>query len=170
MEEIYKTIVGYENYEVSNYGNVKNIKFNRILKTRINTHGYFIIDLYSAGKGSTKTIHRLIAGAFLANPGNKNCIDHIDGNKLNNNVSNLRYATHSENSQNRKLNINSSSGTKGVYFKKAINKWRAQITLDGIQIHLGYFENKEDAIQCRIIKANQAFGIFTNACEQINEI
>jgi hypothetical protein len=169
MEE-YRTIVGYENYEVSNFGNVKTIKFNRILKAGIDGGKYYMVYLSIDGKKTNKRIHKLVTQTFLENPDNKPCVDHIDGNKLNNNVSNLRYATHSENSQNCKIRTDNTSGSKGVSFNKASNKWTAQIKIDGISIHLGLFENKEDAIQARIIKANQVFGIYTNLCEKINEI
>ncbi len=169
MEE-YRTIVGYENYEVSNFGNVKNIKTNRVLKPGIDGHGYYHVILSMNNIKTTKKIHRLVAQTFLENPDNKHCVDHIDGNRLNNKLSNLRYATISENSQNAKLSLRNKSGIKGVIFNKVVNKWHARIMIDGISIHLGLFVNEEDAIRCRIIKANQAFGIFTNACEQINEI
>ncbi len=170
MEEIYRTIVGYENYEVSHFGNVRNIKTKRILKPGINGRGYCTITLHIHGNQTHKMIHRLVAIAFLENQDNKKCIDHIDNDKSNNNLSNLRYATHSENSQNSKLSLSNKSGSKGVSFNKKHNKWYAQIMIDGISIFIGSFQNKEDAIAARIIKANQAFGIFTNACEQINEI
>ncbi len=170
MEEIYRTIVGYKKYEVSNFGNVRNIKFNRILKPGVDTNGYYIVILYNLGKRTTRKIHKLVAPIFLENPDDKKCVDHIDNNRFNNHVSNLRYATHAENSQNRQIANNNTSGSKGVNYNKNTQKWHARIMIDGIRVHLGLFENKEDAKQARVIKANQAFGIFTNACEKINEI
>ena len=170
MQEVYKSIVGFSNYEVSNLGNIKTIKTGRILKGSVNGSGYYIVGLCIAGKRSTQMIHRLVADAFLDNPDNKTCVDHIDNNKQNNHILNLRYATHSENAQNRKISTNNKSGTKGVGYNKSANKWKAHISIDGIYIFLGYFDNIEDAIQARIIKANQIFGVYTNACEQINEV
>ena len=170
MEEIYRIIVGYENYEVSNFGNVKNIKTKRILKHGFGSCGYKKVDLSIDGSPITLRIHKLVAQTFLENPENKKCIDHIDNNKSNNNVLNLRYATHSENGQNSSLSSKNTSGTKGVSYENKNNKWRARIMIDGINVHLGYFENKEDAIAARILKANQAFGIYVNSCEKINEI
>ena len=170
MEEIYRTIVGYENYKVSNFGNVKNIKFNRMLKPQIDGHGYYHVNLYALKKMLHKRIHKLVADTFLHSVREKTCVDHIDNNRLNNNVLNLRYATHSENSQNSKIRADNTSGSKGVSFNTKRNMWRASIMIDGISIFIGSFENKEDAIAARILKANQAFGIFTNSCEQINEI
>jgi hypothetical protein len=170
MEEIYRTIVGFEKYEVSNIGNVRNTITGRILKSGHASSGYYMVTLYSDKKITTNAVHRLVATTFLDNPDNKRCIDHIDNNKLNNNFTNLRYATHSENNQNRKIYKNNKSGSKGVIFMIKSNKWKAQIRIDDIYIYLGLYENKKDAIQARIIKANQVFGIYTNICEQINEI
>lgn len=78
--EIWKDVPGYVGlYQVSNYGNVKSILYN---------------------KRKTFSIHRLVAAAFIPNPNNKPCVDHIDGNRLNNHVDNLRWATHLENNNN----------------------------------------------------------------------
>ena len=104
--------------------------------------------------------------AFLENPEKKECIDHIDNCKTNNNIMNLRWVTHKENGMNRLLNINNSSGVKGVTWHKQKKKWCARIRIDGISIHLGYFDKINDAKQARIKRANEAFGIYTNACEQ----
>ncbi len=73
----------------------------------------------------------------------------MDRNKLNNHISNLRYATTSENAMNKTRLSNNTSGTTGVRFVKASNKWRAEIKLDGTRKHLGIFESKEEAIQAR---------------------
>jgi hypothetical protein len=86
---------------------------------------------------------------------------------LNNHSDNLRYATHAENQYNQQLRIDNTSGHKGICFREKRNKWVAKIQIDGITINLGYFDNKEDAIQARITRANAAFGIYTNACERI---
>ena len=108
-----------------------------------------------------------MAIAFITNPDVKSCVDHIDNDKSNNKIANLRWATHSQNSQNKSMMSNNTSGVKGVIWDKSSNKWRARITIDGIKVHLGYFKNLEDAKQVRITKANQAFGVFTNSCEKI---
>ena len=166
MEE-YKTIEGFINYEVSNYGNVRNIKTKRVLKPNLEKGGYQYVNLYMNKIITLKKNHRLVAETFLDNPQDKKCVDHIDNNKLNNHLINLRYATISENNQNSTISSRNTSGHKGISFHKGNNKWCARITIDGIQINLGYFENKEDAINIRISKANQLFGNYTNACEKI---
>ena len=110
MEEIYKDIQGFEGYEVSNKGNVRTkigkktirndgrvrIWNQRVLKPQINTKGYYVVKLYKNGKQYTKTIHRLLMIAFY--PENvKDTVNHIDGNKKNNNIDNLEWCTYSEN-------------------------------------------------------------------------
>ena len=71
-------------------------------------------------------------------------IDHIDNDRANNNIHNLRIATISQNQMNRKLNKNNKSGIKGLRFSK--NRWLAQIRFNHVNIHKS-FVNKEDAIQ-----------------------
>ena len=147
--ENWKSINEYENYEISDHGNVKNIKTNKMLKSRVNSNGYYCIDLYNNGERTTSKIHRLVAQAFLDNHDDKLCVDHIDRNKLNNHISNLRYATTSQNAMNKSIQSNNTSGIVGVYFCKDRNKWRARIIKEGRQINLGFFETKEEAIEAR---------------------
>ena len=101
----WKPIKDYENlYMVSNTGLVKRTRFingkhnfaqERLLKPIINKDGYVFVRLCKNGKVSNKRIHKLVANAFL---GESNLqIDHLDGNKCNNNLSNLEYVTPKEN-------------------------------------------------------------------------
>jgi hypothetical protein len=117
-----------------------------------------------------KQVHVLVADAFLENHDGKSFVDHIDNDRSNNNISNLRWATSIENNRNAIVRKDNKSGVKGVHFDKHANKYKSQITIDGIKIHLGYFTKIEDAKQARISKANQAFGVFTNSCEKIISI
>ena len=107
MEE-FKNIKGFENYEVSYLGNVRNIKTGRILKPGIDGHGYYKVSLCSNGNIYQKRIHKLVGELFIPNPLNKSCIDHKNNIKLDNNVTNLRWATPCENSMNRKLSSRNS--------------------------------------------------------------
>ena len=135
MEEEYKIIKGFENYEVSNIGNVRNIKTGKILKPGIDSHGYYRLSLYYInGNEYKKLIHKLIAEYFIENPYNKKCVDHIDNDRLNNNINNLRWVSYQENNMNRKLSSKNSSNFKGVYFHKPSNKWCAHIQIRGKNI------------------------------------
>jgi hypothetical protein len=165
MEE-YKIIKDFDNYEISNFGNVKNSITGKILKPRIDSSSYYKIDLYKDSKRFTKRIHKLVATTFLPNPFQKLCVDHIDNNRLNNNVENLRYATIQENGMNRKLSIKNTSGFKGVHFDKKSKKWRSQIKINGKTQHLGYFEKIEDAVNTRVRKAEELYGEYKNSCEK----
>lgn len=99
--EIWKDIVGFEGYyKVSNYGNIYSIKKDKIRSPKHNNRGYLIITLSKDKVQSTKLVHRMVALAFLPNPENKPCIDHIDANKENNTLSNLRWCTYKENTHN----------------------------------------------------------------------
>lgn len=165
MEEEFKNIKGFENYSISNFGNVRNDKTGRILKPGISS-GYYNVVLCDDGKQLTKRIHKLVADAFIPNPKNKNCIDHIDNNRLNNNINNLRYATSQENNMNKKLSCKNTSGFKGISFNKQRNKWEAYIKIDGKSKNLGYFEKIEDAVNARVKEATKFFGEYKNSCEK----
>ena len=98
--EIWRDVVGYEGlYQISNLGRVKSLLFGRerILKTRYNVEGYAVIKLTRKDKGKIYPIHKLLAQAFIPNPENKPIVNHKDGNKMNNNLDNLEWVTHSEN-------------------------------------------------------------------------
>ena len=166
--ETWKIIEGFENYSVSDHGNVRNNKTRRIMKKCVFTDGYVVVRLSTENKVSClKKVSILVAQAFLHNVENKPCVDHVDNNRTNNNILNLRWATSQENNRNASMRKDNTSGVKGVAWHKASQKWQSQIKIDGIQIHLGTFKNLEDAKQARITKANQVFGVFTNSCEKI---
>jgi hypothetical protein len=166
MEE-YRIIEGFENYSASDLGNVKNNKTERIMKPHLERCGYYRIVLRNDKKDYKLFVHPLVALAFIKNTENKKIVDHINNDKLNNNLTNLRWATNTENLQNATAYAKNTSGTKGVHFKKQSNKWQSRINIDGIKIHLGYFVDKQDAINARVQKANKVFGIYTNKCEKI---
>ena len=131
MEEIYKIINGFENYSVSNFGNVRNDKTKRIFKAGINSRGYKRVKLF----GKMINIHRLVAKTFILNPDNKKCVDHIDCDKTNNRIENLRDADATWNNTNKKIQSNNSSGIKGISFYPKFNRIHAQIQVHGKKIH-----------------------------------
>jgi hypothetical protein len=169
MDQIinWKKIIGYENYEVSDAGDVRNSTTGRVLKKGIDTQGYYRISLCKNGKAKTICLHRLVGTVFIVNPDNKPCIDHIDNNRTNNHLTNLRWATIKENNMNAKIGKNNTSGIKGVCFHKRDNRWTARIKIDGININIGSYKTIEEAQKARIKKANEVFGVYTNACEKL---
>lgn len=98
MIEEWRDIDGFEGrYKVSNLGRIKNYK-GLIMKFQINHGGYERLTLrHDDHKDYDFTVHRVVAKAFIPNPENKPQINHIDGNRCNNNVENLEWCTHSEN-------------------------------------------------------------------------
>ena len=101
MKEILKDIKGYEGrYQVSNLGNVKSLNYRRkgqkkILSQWNNGRGY----LYVNFSNKNYAVHRLVAETFIANIQRKEDVNHIDGNKKNNNVKNLEWCSRKENIQ-----------------------------------------------------------------------
>ena len=99
MKEIWKDIQGYEGlYQVSNLGRIKRVWCKpKILTPKPNKKGYLRIYFYKGKNKKFLRVHRLVAQAFIPNPENKPQINHIDGNKSNNCVSNLEWVTNDEN-------------------------------------------------------------------------
>ena len=94
------------NYQVSDMGNLRHIKFQRKRKLRKGTRGYIIVIL----EGKSYQLHRLVAKAFIPNPDNFGIVNHIDGNPLNNCADNLEWCTQSHNCLKGNL-----GGKKRVY-------------------------------------------------------
>lgn len=85
-------------------------------------------------------------------------VDHINGDTLDNRLSNLRILTGAENAINRKKNANNSSGHKGVSWNKRLKKWHSQIRFDGKRFHLGFFNDVESAAQAYRDASETLFG------------
>lgn len=119
--EEWRDVVGFEGYyQVSNLGNVRRNKkgygtyIGRMLTQNI-SNGYCHVWLCNGTYEYNKTVHRLVAQAFIPNPENKPCVDHIDGNRTNNHISNLRWCTYREN--------NNYPIAKATH-SKAMSKWQ----------------------------------------------
>lgn len=113
MEE-WKEIKNYTNYQVSNLGNVRHT-INKNLRKFSNKSGYNKISLYSSDKLKEMFVHRLVAITFIDNPLNLPTVDHIDRNPFNNNVLNLRWASHLDQSNNRNLDNFNTNQYRQVY-------------------------------------------------------
>jgi len=146
--EIYKDVIGYEGiYKVSNFGNVKSLIGNneKILKLCKNGGGYSTVNLHINSIMKTRTVHQLVAGAFLNHKPSRYelVINHKDFNRSNNNVNNLEIVTTRENANQKHLK--SSSQYTGVSWDKNRNKWSSQIVINKKLKFLGRFINELDA-------------------------
>jgi hypothetical protein len=100
MTEEWRIVNDYPNYSVSNLGNMKNILTNKMMKPTVKG-GYYHITLTNDTNKKSFKVHRLVAFAFIENHENKPEVNHIDKNKLNNNISNLNWMTRKENNIHR---------------------------------------------------------------------
>lgn len=145
--EIWKKIKDYPDYEVSNLGKVKSLKYEkeRILKPGTDSNDYYIVRLSKKCVQKTRFVHHLVAEAFLNHNdfGKVLVINHINFIRNDNRVENLEIVTSRENG-NRK-HIKSTSVYVGVHWYKKSKKWQAQIRIKGKLKHLGLFVNEIDA-------------------------
>ena len=99
--ERFRVIQDFPSHEVSSKGRIRHVKHGRILKTGLSNSGYRLLSIRVDGNATTLNTHRLVAKEWCPNPEDKPCVDHIDGNRLNNRAVNHRWATHSENLWNQ---------------------------------------------------------------------
>ena len=132
--QVWRNIIGFDNYEVSLHGLVRRkqtpFKGSKMLRQATNRfNGYKYVGLYKNGQRVTKSVHRIVAGAWLDNTNLTidHVVDHIDRIKTNNHFSNLRYCTRSVNLRNRVLNSNNTSHYKGVSLSTNGQYWIVQI-------------------------------------------
>lgn len=155
MNEIWRLIDGYDNYQVSNMGNVMNTDTGKILKGQNNGRGYLHVALYDRNhKCKTIMIHRLVANAFIPNPNNLPQVNHIDENKINNCVDNLEWITSED-------NINHGTHNERVGLNNPLRKPIYSVTKSG---EIAYFESSraaakyyvENGIDVRVSGISQA--------------
>jgi len=172
--EMWKPVDGYETeYSISTYGRVKALERitrngknsimtnkEKIMRYSIQNTGYYTIILTINGNKKNILIHRLMCINFIPNPDNKKCVDHIDGNKLNNKLENLRWATPSENLMNKKKKGNTTSIYKGVYCDKRTNKWISRVNINGTSMWYGTHNTENEAGIAYNNKAIELFGTF----------
>ena len=156
--EIWRPIPEYESlYSISNFGRVKRYYKNgseNILNNHTDKNGYMYVVLSKQNEQKKFYNHRLVAMCFIPNPDNRQEVDHIDLNKFNNNVLNLRWSSRSENNKNRK-SFNK-TGKKFIYISKE-KYFMVVIRSNGIN---KTFKTLDEALQYRnakIIEYNISF-------------
>ena len=154
----WKWIEGYEDmYKIYKNGDIESYKWSKrkILKPGINSDGYKQVQLCKNGERKFFKIHRLIAIYFIENPNDYPVVDHIDRDRQNNNLENLRWVTKSINCRNQK---NKGKCIKGVYQNG--KKFIAQITIDKKWKYLGYFDTELEANQVYMKEYNKLMNEF----------
>ena len=131
----------YKNYEVSNKGRVRNKTTKVILKPCKNKQGYLQVGLMDNKKHYVRRVHRLVALAFLDNPLNKETVNHIDGNKENNNVTNLEWCSIKEN-VNHAINVLGVNPANGL--EKTHKKHKRKVVRSDGKIYNSIDEAKAD--------------------------
>lgn len=156
--EIWKPVPNYDGYEVSNTGYARSVRFNKVkmLALGTGTDGRKTVVFCVKTKVTKFYIHRIVAQLFLPTDESRYAVDHIDRNVANNHVSNLRWATRSENQANRPGR--SCTGYKGVHHSG--ERFYAKIMHQGKFIYLGTFDSAEAAHQAYRQKAKEMFGEF----------
>jgi hypothetical protein len=130
-------IKGFEDYMIDRDGNILGKRFKRLLKPAKDGTGYLLVVLMKDKKRISCKIHRLLASQFIENPNNLPFVDHIDRNKLNNNLENLRWVTYSQNSRN--------IDCKGYCWNKQSQKYQVQYALNKKAHYIGLFETEQEA-------------------------
>lgn len=140
MKETWKEIKGFEGrYSVSTLGSIRNDKTNKVLSPSVYNNGYRRVSFRESGLIHYFLVHRLVADAFIDNTENKRTVNHKDGNKLNNNVSNLEWATDKE-QQRHAIDFNLRKSFKGKDSKLSRPVYQFDLS--------GNFLNKYDSVMC----------------------
>jgi hypothetical protein len=114
------------------------------------------------GRRITQHMHRMIMGLQY---GDKRYVDHIDGNRLNNQRSNLRLCSFAQNMMNKGISPKNTTGLKGVARTKSGKRWRSFIHISQKQVYLGTFDSREEAHAAYCRAAKELHGEFANTGE-----
>jgi hypothetical protein len=148
MKETWKTVVDFENYEVSSLGTVRR-RLGKTLKPTPDKDGYLTVRVGSRAEKHTLKVHRLVAQAFVPNPKGLPQVNHI-GENTDNRACKLEWistADHGKDVAKR------GQRGEGVCFEKRSSKWRATYNPEPqIQVHIGYFNTRKEAKTARDAK------------------
>jgi len=164
----YNWVPGYEGYyRFSDSGKTiisvvrKGVPVERVLAWTENNAGYKSCKLFKDGKGVAYLLHRSIYEFHFGKIPEGCQIDHVDRNNQNNDITNLRMATHADNMHNRSMHSNNKSGVVGVSWSKRRSKWIAMVAIGGKNKYLGGFVNAEEAERAVLKFKHTVFGEFS---------
>ena len=135
------------NYEINTLGIIRHKEKKNIISQFISTSGYWSVTLYKNNKKKNYKVHKLLANVFLN--ANNQMIDHINRNRLDNRLKNLRLTNQHENTHNCVIS-NSNSGSRGIHILKN-GKYRSTITIN-YRVYQKTFDTIEKAIMYRVLK------------------
>ena len=143
----WKKIEGYDNYSVSDTGLVRNDTTGKLLKAFDLDTGYTIIHLYKNKKMKNLKLHRVIAQAFIPNPKQEKCINHINGNRHDNRIENLEWCSHSENNIHsyRTLGRSSSNAIRAM----SVAKYKPVLCVETKEVYESVKQASEKTGVCR---------------------
>lgn len=176
-KEIWKAIPGYESYEISNMGNVKSIdrvsSNGRKLKGKMRaqakgTDGYLLVALCKDGKTKSFSVHKLVMLAFIGKPPQGYEVNHIDENKLNNQLSNLEYVTRLENcnhgTRNKRISTSNKGKPKSKTHRENISKGRKGIQFsEEHRKNISTAKRKQCGRQVQCIETGEIFEAIVDA-------
>lgn len=157
MKETWKTIEGFDAYEVSDFGRVRRklpgrggAVVGKVLKPKTSRKGYFSVNLYKDKKLFNKLIHRLVAVAFLPNPENLPQVNHTSDSTIDNRACKLEWISVEDHGRDR---AKREQRGDGISFEKRRNKWKTYYSPESNKRkHIGYFNTYEEAKTARAIK------------------
>ena len=139
-------IEGYENYLIYEDGRVFSKKRNRFLKPGLDSCRYHYVVLCENGKPKNHSIHRLVGIHYIPNDENKSEVDHINRDRTDNRIENLRWVSHSENQQNQGIKKNNKTGIKNIFYDKSRDRWIFKKRINN-NTTWKWFKTKEEAIE-----------------------
>lgn len=160
LNEIWKPVPNFPNYEVSSLGRVRNVHTGKLRKLYKGTtcKGYWNVGLYKDNKLYAKLVHRLVAEAFIPNPLDKKYVNHKDTDRENNSVENLEWVTASENIQHAmkfgNMNFSAVKGVKranaqskyhNVCYRSDKKRWVTTTKVNGKRLSQRLFKTEEEA-------------------------
>jgi hypothetical protein len=139
--EQFRELEDFPGYKIGNMGTIIG-KGNSPMKLRINTSGYYTLDLYT-GKKKSVELHRLVARTWISNPENKPQIDHINRDRKDNRLENLRWVTRMENANNMSISKMNKSGIAGLHYNKRDERWVIKKAIMGVKYGKTFKERSE---------------------------
>jgi len=177
LSDVFVNIPEYDGYQINNGGQIKSLKGTkeRILKTSLRGCGYSKVELSQNGIRKSITVHKLMERCFFLESKPQETgdwtLDHIDRNKLNNHITNLRWTTISQQKMNQDKRKGSTSKYHGV--SKYLNSWAVRVKVNYKQVHLGYFyfnETNKDENEKQAAKCYNAYVINNKLENRLNDI